>query len=321
MEIFAINKEGNLIPSDEQAVHNRNKEGGLPQIVIIPEKFDEAPHPFLDSLNLHPLLIEKCTSEEDDIGTTIFKDTLLMNIPLQHDWDTEVNLIASFICIPGALIVLNEQNLPFGQNLINQLKNISALSEQSTAAFLYYSLDKYISHVVGFVSHGRSEITKLRYDIEQNNIDNIISVIQKLRSRLNVLEGTFDDLHRTLNGLLGSNSPALEIKEVQEYFRDLISQIEYGIRRTERMGNDLEAVHKDYLLKLQDKTSTRLGILTIISAIFIPLTLIAGIFGMNFEFMPILSWKYGYPVILLIMGLIALLCLFYFYKKGWFRDD
>ena len=244
-----------------------------------------------------------------------------MNIPLQHNWDTEVKLIASFICIPGALIILNEHNLPFGKNLINQLKTIVVLSEQSTAAFLYYSLEKYISHIVGFVSYGRREITKLRYDVEQKNIDNIISVIQKLGSRLTKLDGTLDDLHLALNGLLGSNSPALKIIPVQEYFRDLISQIEYGIRRTERMGNELEAVHKDHLLKLQDKTNRRLGILTIITVIFIPLTLIAGIFGMNFEFMPILSWKYGYPVILLIMGLIAVLCLFYFYKKGWFRDD
>ena len=156
MEIFAITEEGNLIPSDEQAVHNRNKEGGLPQIVIIPEKLDEVSHPFLESLNLHPLLLEKCTGEEDDIGTTLFKDTILMNIPLQHNWDTEVKLIASFICIPGALIILNEQNLPFGKNLINQLKTIAVLSEQSTAAFLYYSLDKYISHVVG-LSHTEGE--------------------------------------------------------------------------------------------------------------------------------------------------------------------
>lgn len=321
MNIFAINEEGSLIPSDEQAVHNRNKEGGLPHIIFFPEKLDEDPNPFLESLNLHPLLLEKCTGEEDDIGTTIFKDAILMKIPLQHDWDTEINLIASFVFVPGALIILNVKNLAFGQRLVDQLSSVSVLSEQSTAAFVYYSLDKYISHVVGFVSYGRSEITKLRHDVEQKNIDNIISVIQKLRSRLTKLDGTLDDLHRALNGLLGSNSPALKIIPVQEYFRDLISQIEYGIRRTERMGNELEAVHKDHLLKLQDKTNRRLGILTIITVIFIPLTLIAGIFGMNFEFMPILSWKYGYPVILLIMGLIAVLCLFYFYKKGWFRDD
>jgi magnesium transporter len=73
------------------------------------------------------------------------------------------------------------------------------------------------------------------------------------------------------------------------------------------------------LLLLQDKTNNRLRILTIISAIFMPLTLIAGIYGMNFENMPELSESYAYFIVLIGMGVFAIAMLVFFIWKGWFR--
>jgi magnesium transporter len=58
-------------------------------------------------------------------------------------------------------------------------------------------------------------------------------------------------------------------------------------------------------------------VLTIIATIFMPLTFIAGVYGMNFKFMPELEWRWGYPLILLIMITIGILMLFYFKRKKW----
>lgn len=60
-------------------------------------------------------------------------------------------------------------------------------------------------------------------------------------------------------------------------------------------------------------------VLTVISSIFIPLTFIVGIYGMNFEIMPELTWKYGYFVVMLIMAIIATEMLLWFKHKGWFN--
>ena len=89
-----------------------------------------------------------------------------------------------------------------------------------------------------------------------------------------------------MNSLLGINSPTLELTETEEYFRDLLNQVEHSLRQTERINDELKTVYNYYLLKLQDTTNRRLNILTIVSAIFMPLTLIAGIYGMNFTTMP-----------------------------------
>jgi len=67
----------------------------------------------------------------------------------------------------------------------------------------------------------------------------------------------------------------------------------------------------------QEKTNRRLAVLTILSAIFMPLTLIAGIYGMNFDTMPELQHVFGYPAVLIFMALVAGGMYLYFKKRGW----
>ena len=78
-------------------------------------------------------------------------------------------------------------------------------------------------------------------------------------------------------------------------------------------------LQQQYHLSLQSRTDARIRTLTILSSICMPLTLIAGIYGMNFEMMPELDESWGYPVTLSLMGLIAGGQLVFFYRQGWFR--
>jgi magnesium transporter len=74
-----------------------------------------------------------------------------------------------------------------------------------------------------------------------------------------------------------------------------------------------------YVTSASNRVNDILRVLTIISTIFIPLSFVAGIYGMNFERMPELRWRYGYPVALSIMAVIAIALLGYFWRKGWLR--
>jgi magnesium transporter len=72
-----------------------------------------------------------------------------------------------------------------------------------------------------------------------------------------------------------------------------------------------------YLSTVSNKMNAVMKVLTIIATIFIPLTFIAGIYGMNFEFMPELHWRWGYPLAVALMLLIGIIMLFCFRKKNW----
>jgi len=94
-------------------------------------------------------------------------------------------------------------------------------------------------------------------------------------------------------------------------------------RATERLALRLEQQIVDLRQRKekydQEITNRRLAILTVLSAVFLPLTLFTGIWGMNFEHMPELTKPYSYPLALLFMITIALTMIFYFWKTGWFR--
>jgi magnesium transporter len=72
-----------------------------------------------------------------------------------------------------------------------------------------------------------------------------------------------------------------------------------------------------YLSSLSKRMNEVMKVLTIIATIFIPLTFITGIYGMNFKYMPELQWRWGYAVVLFVMVLVAVVMLVYFRKKRW----
>jgi magnesium transporter len=72
-----------------------------------------------------------------------------------------------------------------------------------------------------------------------------------------------------------------------------------------------------YLSSISHRMNQVMKVLTIIATIFIPLTFIAGVYGMNFKYMPELEWKSGYFLIMGLMAAIGILMLFYFKKKKW----
>jgi magnesium transporter len=72
-----------------------------------------------------------------------------------------------------------------------------------------------------------------------------------------------------------------------------------------------------YLTAASNRMNEVMKVLTMIATLFIPMTLVAGIYGMNFEHMPELRWRWGYPAVWLVMGAIAVAMFIYFKRKRW----
>jgi magnesium transporter len=101
-------------------------------------------------------------------------------------------------------------------------------------------------------------------------------------------------------------------------FRDLYDHTVQVIDATETYRDLFSDIMDIYLSTLSLKMNEVMKVLTIISTIFIPLTFIAGVYGMNFDLMPELRWKYGYLVIWIVMIAVASVMILYFKKKKWF---
>ena len=101
-------------------------------------------------------------------------------------------------------------------------------------------------------------------------------------------------------------------------FERITQSVRIVKRSMDRLEENVKDLHQQFLLAIQERTGNRLKVLTILSAVFLPLTLIAGIYGMNFEHMPELGASYAYYVVLGFMVLVAISMLGFFYMKGWF---
>ena len=111
---------------------------------------------------------------------------------------------------------------------------------------------------------------------------------------------------------------ALIAESTQVFIRDVYNHIIQAIDTTETYRELLSGIMDMYLSSISNKMNEIMKVLTVISTIFIPLTFLAGVYGMNFKFMPELGWKWGYGAVVLVMITAAVLMIMYFKKKKWF---
>ncbi len=120
-----------------------------------------------------------------------------------------------------------------------------------------------------------------------------------------------------VNRLSRDQYPQID-NQSQIYFRDIYDHLVRIQDMSESIRDLVSSVLDIYLSSTSLKLNNVMKALTIVSTIFLPITFIAGIYGMNFRFMPELSWKFGYPMVWLVSVLISAGMLFFFKRRGWF---
>lgn len=140
----------------------------------------------------------------------------------------------------------------------------------------------------------------------------------KSKSYLSDFAQVIEKIHFSLyfppvNSILDTDSP------YRKYFEELLKTVDMLKVSLDQAERRLDSLHNHFLLLLQEKSNKRINFLTIIQSIFAPLTLIVGVYGMNFLNMPELNYKYAYFIVLGAMGVISLIFMRYFYKNGWFE--
>jgi len=101
------------------------------------------------------------------------------------------------------------------------------------------------------------------------------------------------------------------------YLRDVYDHTIQVIDTIETFRDMISGMLDIYLSSISNKMNEVMKVLTIIATIFIPLTFVAGLYGMNFKYMPELEWHFGYFAILLLMIIIGISMVFYFRRKKW----
>lgn len=319
LKVFRLNKNRHLGTSSVSAFYASQADGETLYWVDIAQPGPTALTEVLSPLQLHSLILEGCLEPTAGSHVAPYERALFIKLPAQLAWDNVNRFFLSIICLPRSIITIHDSSIPALESIAGDFSAAVRFHTLSTSAILYQILDRLIDEDMAFVLEARREIESLEEAIDQEPKSVEIDQVLAAKRRGGRLSITFEDQHYCVTALQTVESEVFDITDLREYFRDSLAHLEYALRSVGRQQGRLAELHQHYLLTLQEKTNKRLRLLTIISAIFMPLTLIAGIYGMNFRHMPELIWPCGYPLVIAVMFTLAAVLLWIFYRKGWFK--
>ncbi len=273
----------------------------------------------LSSLNLHPLALDACLEASPVSRLVSYGKSLVIGLPTHATWDTQERAFLFVVCLPGVLVTIHETDIPALAHVFEQYANGMRFHGDNISAILYQIVDHIIDEDMAFTLRTRDAIDRLDDLLESETNDELSEQTLPLKRQLARLAAAFEDQLYCVASLQTVDSEAFHIQGLQDYFRDAVSHLDHASRSVGRQLAHLTAIQQEYQLRLQDKVHDRLRLLTIVSTIFIPLTLITGIYGMNFRHMPELQWDYAYFGVLGMMVALALAMLGGFFRAGWFR--
>jgi len=269
--------------------------------------------------NLHPLVLEDIWNtrqrpklEEQENALII----ILNSIYLNH---TEVKTgQISLIINEDFVVSFQEKGIEALDPIRERIRRMKGKIRVSGSDYLAYTLidaivDKYLAVLedLGIMIEDLED--KLIEEPEQEDLE----MIQELKKEMIFLRKIVWPLIQIDNKMIRSRSDY--IKETTEiYLKDVYDHLTQVIDEIEVLRDMLSSMLDIYMSGASNKMNEVMQVLTIVATIFIPLTFIAGVYGMNFKYMPELEMKMGYPIVMVVMLVIAVVMLIYFKWKDWF---
>ncbi|MXV50496.1 magnesium/cobalt transporter CorA [Pedobacter sp. HMF7647] len=242
------------------------------------------------------------------------------------------NQQVSFIVMPDIMISFQEGHEDMCKNLIARLKAGKGIIRTAGPSFMMYSLmDVIIDQYFTLLYRMSDELDALEELLQRKPNKHIMYKIQDIKRVMVLLRRTAWPERDKINDMIRSES-RLITDETRTFLKDAYDHCMHVVDLVESFKDVTTTLVDMNLSIISNRMNEIMKVLTIISSIFIPLTFIAGVYGMNFAYedpkthhilphnMPELYAKNGYLYTLIVMAIIAVIQIIYFWRKGWLRD-
>jgi len=269
--------------------------------------------------DLHPLLLEDVLNTQHRPKAEQFDDYIFLTLKMLSISKDKKNITTeqiSFILGENWLITFQERSGDVFDSVRDRLRSsLGNLRKTGSDYLLYRLVDTLVDHYFVITDHFDDIIEKLEADVLKNPETKSLQKIQVRKKELvNIRKAIFPV--REAISILEKDTKLFK-DGTKRYLRDVYEHI-IQLNDTLETQRDLLANIMDlYLSGVSNKMNEVMKVLTIIATIFIPLTFIAGVYGMNFESMPELRWKHGYIGVWILMIVIFAGMIVYFKKKKW----
>jgi magnesium transporter len=270
--------------------------------------------------NIHPLTLEDILNTEqrpktEDYDSYIY--TVLKMMLLDKEKEEIIIDQVSIIIGPNYLLSFQERKGDVFDPVRERFENPASRLRKSGVDYLAYSLiDSMVDSYFLILEYFGDEIEDLEEELVIHPRPETLTTIQKYKRGMITLRKAVWPLRELINGLQRVESDLIR-ENTSIYLRDIYDHTIQIIDSVEELRDILSSMVDIYLSSVSYRMNDVMKVLTVIATIFIPLTFIVGVYGMNFENMPELKWRWGYPVVMLCMAFIAISMFTYFKKRRW----
>lgn len=270
--------------------------------------------------NLHSLMLEDIVTTGQRSKLDVYQDQVFMVVRLlQYDLskkevkDEQVSIVFG----PNYLISFLEHDEDIFTAVKDRLRQGHNRMRKQGSDYLAYSLlDTIVDYYFVVLEKVDTDLDRLEEDLESDPPPDTLKRIQHSKRDMIILRKAVWPIRDVINRFLKLDS-SLVSPTTQLYLRDVYDHTIQTIDIIESFRDVVSGMFDIYLSSINIRTNEIMKVLTIMTTIFVPLTFVTGLYGMNFEFMPELHHPWGYPFALLIMTCIACGMLYYFHRKKW----
>ncbi|MHA7058760.1 magnesium/cobalt transporter CorA [Aquimarina sp. M1] len=273
-----------------------------------------------DHYNLHPLILEDIANTQQRPKIDEYEGYLFVVLKMLY-FDKEEELAIehiSFVLGSNYVISFQEADGDVFDEIRNRIRTGKGRVRSMGSDYLLYALmDAVVDNYFNLIEAMGERIEELEDDLfEEKPNDDITYDIQGQKREILKIRRAVFPLREVVNRIEKSDHPLITDK-TQFYLRDLYDHIIQVSESIDIYREMIWGLMDMYMTTISNKMNEVMKVLTIIASIFIPLTFLAGMYGMNFEYIPELKFKYGYFVLWGIMILIFFGLLYYFKRKKW----
>lgn len=269
---------------------------------------------------LHPLVMEDILNTDqrpkmEDLGEYLY---IVLKMIYYDDKRSKI-MTEQISLILGANFVISfqEKEGEVFDPVRERIMTAKGLIRKMGTDYLTYALlDLIIDNYFVVLERLGEKIDYLEEELVKNPTPETSHEIHNLRREMVFLRRSVWPLREVISGLERGESSLIK-ESTMAYFRDVYDHAIQVIDSIETFREMLSGMLDIYLSSISNKMNQVMKVLTVIATIFMPLTFVVGVYGMNFKYMPELEWRWAYPLTWLIMIVIVISMLIYFRRKKW----
>lgn len=274
-----------------------------------------------EKFGLHPLVLEDILNSDhmpavEDMDNCLF--ITLKGLEIKNGRKELDVHHASFVIGDHFLLSFSETENPVFQPVIERLENDKGKARVKKADYLSYLLiDKIVDNYYLVLDKLEDNMDAIESQLLKEPSQRLAGEIMKQKKLLIVLRKSVSPFRDEVRKITREESRFVT-KDTLKYLNDVYDHLNQIIQTIDNFREMISDMMDLLMANNANRMNSIMTTLTMISSIFIPLTFIVGIYGMNFRFFPELEWKFGYPAVMLLMLMIGLGMYFYMRRKKWF---